>query len=140
VLGRIPAEEHANIFLYEPEVLSALRITHVLKHNDASESGSTTKMSRSKRTVSEPFRFEASLGRLRSLQLGSILAPIEIFLSQTGARSWCGGGETLGQPQKGFFLQDLEVRGALLVSCGRRTSYLNSRPMRGTLPLGKSLE
>jgi len=36
VLRRISAEEHANIFLYEPEeVSSALRITRVLKHNDA---------------------------------------------------------------------------------------------------------
>jgi hypothetical protein len=31
-LGRISAEEQANIFLYVPEVLSALKITHVLKH------------------------------------------------------------------------------------------------------------
>src|SRR5579862_935325 len=59
------------------ELSSAVRITHVLKHNDGSENGSTTKMSGSKRTVSEPFRFEANLGRLRFSQLGSILAPIK---------------------------------------------------------------
>ena len=77
VLGGISAEEHANIFLDEPGTVIGPKDHACVKHNGGSESGSTAKMAGSKRTVSEPFRFEANLGRLRFVQLGSILAPIK---------------------------------------------------------------
>lgn len=59
------------------ELLSALRITHVLKHNDGLESGYTTLSQDLHEHYAEPFRIEANLGRLRFLQLGSTLAPIK---------------------------------------------------------------
>ena len=59
------------------EPLSVLMITHVSKHSVASESGHATSSQGLHEPYAEPLRIEANLDRVRVLQLGSSLVPIE---------------------------------------------------------------